>query len=256
MTLTLATVFAPLAYMSGNTGRLFREFALAVSAAVFVSGFVALPDADDVLAACSWTGRCTAGSVCCRSVVRAIHAALRRMLAAALAVRPLVILFGVLAGAASGVLAPGSQSELAPIEDRVTIIGIISAPEGPPWPIPTATRDGSKPFSPRSRRSRAISWSWPRVSIGPTRSTLPWPLLTSSPGRNARSAAGNRGGTPAQAPFLARCLGLPDQSPVARPKLCQPPGAIRHPGQLLSGAADFGGCTRQQSAAVSWARES
>ncbi|MGH8588256.1 MAG: efflux RND transporter permease subunit, partial [Gammaproteobacteria bacterium] len=33
MTLTLATVFAPLAYMSGNTGRLFREFALAVSAA-------------------------------------------------------------------------------------------------------------------------------------------------------------------------------------------------------------------------------
>ncbi|MGH8473225.1 MAG: efflux RND transporter permease subunit, partial [Gammaproteobacteria bacterium] len=42
MTLTLATVFAPLAYMSGNTGRLFREFALAVSAAVIVSGFVAL----------------------------------------------------------------------------------------------------------------------------------------------------------------------------------------------------------------------
>ena len=42
MTLTLAAVFAPLAFMSGNTGRLFSEFALAVSCAVLVSGFVAL----------------------------------------------------------------------------------------------------------------------------------------------------------------------------------------------------------------------
>ncbi len=42
MTLTLATVFTPLAFMTGNTGRLFREFALAVSSAVLVSGFVAL----------------------------------------------------------------------------------------------------------------------------------------------------------------------------------------------------------------------
>lgn len=42
MTLTLAAVFAPLAFLSGNTGRLFSEFALAVSCAVLVSGFVAL----------------------------------------------------------------------------------------------------------------------------------------------------------------------------------------------------------------------
>ncbi|MBM4200875.1 MAG: efflux RND transporter permease subunit, partial [Gammaproteobacteria bacterium] len=42
MTLTLASVFTPLAFMSGNTGRLFSEFALAVSCAVLVSGFVAL----------------------------------------------------------------------------------------------------------------------------------------------------------------------------------------------------------------------
>jgi multidrug efflux pump len=59
-----------------------------------------------------------------------IHAAYRRLLAAALLVRPLVILFGVMVGAASGVLAIRIPSELAPIEDRGTIIGIISAPEG------------------------------------------------------------------------------------------------------------------------------
>ncbi|WP_173586060.1 efflux RND transporter permease subunit, partial [Methylogaea oryzae] len=42
MTATLAAVFAPLAFMTGKTGRLFSEFALAVSCAVLVSGFVAL----------------------------------------------------------------------------------------------------------------------------------------------------------------------------------------------------------------------
>ncbi|MEF3851092.1 efflux RND transporter permease subunit, partial [Campylobacter jejuni] len=42
MTITLAAVFAPLAFATGNTGRLFTEFALTVAAAVLVSGFVAL----------------------------------------------------------------------------------------------------------------------------------------------------------------------------------------------------------------------
>src|SRR5262245_12854429 len=42
MTITLAAVFAPLAFSTGNTGRLFMEFALTVASAVVVSGFVAL----------------------------------------------------------------------------------------------------------------------------------------------------------------------------------------------------------------------
>src|SRR5438105_13915250 len=42
MTLTLAAVFAPLGFISGNTGKLFTEFALTVTSAVLVSGFVAL----------------------------------------------------------------------------------------------------------------------------------------------------------------------------------------------------------------------
>ena len=40
MSLTLAAVFAPLGFMTGNTGRLFTEFALTVAAAVVVSGIV------------------------------------------------------------------------------------------------------------------------------------------------------------------------------------------------------------------------
>ncbi|MBM3375617.1 MAG: efflux RND transporter permease subunit [Betaproteobacteria bacterium] len=42
MTLTLAAVFAPMAFSEGRTGRLFTEFAMAMAGAVLISGFVAL----------------------------------------------------------------------------------------------------------------------------------------------------------------------------------------------------------------------
>ena len=42
MTLTLAAVFAPVAFSTGRTGRLFTEFALTLAGVVIVSGFLAL----------------------------------------------------------------------------------------------------------------------------------------------------------------------------------------------------------------------
>ena len=42
MTLTLAAVYTPIAFMTGTTGRLFTEFALTLAGTVLVSGFVAL----------------------------------------------------------------------------------------------------------------------------------------------------------------------------------------------------------------------
>ena len=41
-TITLVAVFTPLAFLQGNTGRLFNEFGIAVAGAVLISGFVAL----------------------------------------------------------------------------------------------------------------------------------------------------------------------------------------------------------------------
>ncbi|HEV8613108.1 MAG TPA: efflux RND transporter permease subunit [Gemmatimonadales bacterium] len=41
-TISLIAVFTPLAFLTGNTGRLFKEFGIAVAAAVAISGFVAL----------------------------------------------------------------------------------------------------------------------------------------------------------------------------------------------------------------------
>jgi multidrug efflux pump len=42
MTITLATVYAPIGFQSGLTGALFREFAFTLAGAVFISGVVAL----------------------------------------------------------------------------------------------------------------------------------------------------------------------------------------------------------------------
>src|SRR4029078_13466811 len=42
MTLTLASVYAPIAFVQGLTGKLFAEFAVSFSGAVLISGLVAL----------------------------------------------------------------------------------------------------------------------------------------------------------------------------------------------------------------------
>ena len=42
MTITLAAVYTPIALQGGLTGALFREFALTLAGAVFISGVVAL----------------------------------------------------------------------------------------------------------------------------------------------------------------------------------------------------------------------
>ena len=52
MTITLAAVYAPIAFQGGLTGSLFREFALTLAGAVFISGIVALLVADDVRQSC------------------------------------------------------------------------------------------------------------------------------------------------------------------------------------------------------------
>ena len=51
MTLSLAAVFIPLAFMPGLLGRIFREFAITIIVAILASGLVSLnPDAADVFA--------------------------------------------------------------------------------------------------------------------------------------------------------------------------------------------------------------
>lgn len=131
MTLTLAAVFAPLAFTPGRTGRLFVEFALTLAGAVIVSGFVALtltpmmcskllrhepaPNRFDRLMEAVLVG-----------LGNAYEAALRWVLLR----RWLVLVVMLASGVASWVLFKNARSELAPVEDRGVIFTSVNAPDG------------------------------------------------------------------------------------------------------------------------------
>jgi multidrug efflux pump len=131
MTLTLASVYAPIAFAEGRTGRLFVEFALTLAGAVIISGFVAL----------------TLTPMMCSKLLKhqAQHGRLfmvlergftafiggyRRLLSGALRARPLVILIGLAVASTSGWFLTHLSSELAPVEDRGTVRVFGTGPEG------------------------------------------------------------------------------------------------------------------------------
>lgn len=131
MTLTLVTVYAPLAFATGRTGRLFIEFALTLAGAVLVSGFVALTLTPMM---CSRLLRHQAGHGRLYNLIEgwleAVARGYRRALEAALRWRWGVIALGVVVALGSVVLFKVVKSELAPVEDRGVIQGLVTAPEG------------------------------------------------------------------------------------------------------------------------------
>ncbi len=131
MTLTLAAVYAPLAFTPGRTGRLFVEFALTLAGAVIVSGFIAL----------------TLTPMMCSKLLRhnprpsAFDRGMERVLVGltgryttalrfVLARRWIVLLVMLGAGGGSAYLFSNAKSELAPLEDRGVILANVSAPDG------------------------------------------------------------------------------------------------------------------------------
>src|SRR3954468_3049354 len=131
MTLTLAAVYAPVAFASGRTGRLFLEFALTLASAVLVSGFVAL----------------TLTPMMCSKLLKPhekhgrIYNALERcfvgvgngydrLLRASLRAKPVVVVLALMVAGSSAVLFLSLKSETAPVEDRGVIQARGTAPEG------------------------------------------------------------------------------------------------------------------------------
>ncbi len=153
MTLTLAAVYAPLAFTPGRTGRLFVEFALALAGAVIVSGFVALtltpmmcslllrhnprPHLFDrgmerwLSALSHGYGRVLRWLVTTRyqprPEERGAGASIKRLV---LQARWLVL--GVMAASAFAIYGvyPSMRQELSPLEDRGTILATVNAPDG------------------------------------------------------------------------------------------------------------------------------
>ena len=131
MTITLAAVYAPVAFMTGRTGKLFIEFALTLAGAVLVSGFVALTLSPMMCSLMlrhetkhSWA------FVLIENFLTWMTQGYRRVLTALLERRWIVMLAFVAVAAASGMLFTSLKSELAPIEDRGVILGVFVGPEG------------------------------------------------------------------------------------------------------------------------------
>ncbi|HEY9397893.1 MAG TPA: efflux RND transporter permease subunit [Burkholderiales bacterium] len=132
MTLTLAAVYAPVAFMTGRTGKLFIEFALTLAGAVIVSGFVALTVSPMM---CSKLLRRTEKHGWFYNVVEVglvrLTGAYRAGLRRALRMRTLVLLIGFgVPSVAIFFLFGQLKQELSPIEDRGQLVGMIVAPEG------------------------------------------------------------------------------------------------------------------------------
>ena len=144
MTLTLASVFAPLAFATGRTGRLFIEFALTLAGAVLVSGFIALTLSPMMCSLLlrhqekhSWIYNLIEGWI------EGLTNGYRRALRWTLHHRWVVV------GAWFFVLGFGAlmftqlKSELAPTEDRGVVFGLVTAPQGS---TPQYTADMIRPI--------------------------------------------------------------------------------------------------------------
>ncbi|WP_119393102.1 efflux RND transporter permease subunit [Taklimakanibacter lacteus] len=131
MTLTLAAVFAPVAFMPGSTGRLFLEFALTLAGAVVISGFIALTltpmmcskflkhnDRPNIIA------RFIEGSLA------RLERLYRGALKFAIKARYFVFLIALAVAGLGGFLFTGLNSELTPTEDRGVLQLSGNTPEG------------------------------------------------------------------------------------------------------------------------------
>jgi len=131
MTITLAAVFAPLAFSTGNTGRLFMEFALTVTSAVVVSGFVALT-LTPMMCSKLLRRQSSHGRVynALERFFNGLASGYRRLLTISLNRRLAVA--GVFAAVSviGATLFATLKSELSPLEDRGFFLGIMVAPEG------------------------------------------------------------------------------------------------------------------------------
>src|SRR5437868_3096343 len=133
MTLTIATVYTHIALQGGLTGALFREFALTLAGAVFISGIVALTLSPMMSAHLLRAGHSEKGF---SGVVNRTFDRFRdwygKHLDATLAARPAVYAtwagLAVLASLMFYLLPMMGSKELAPTEDQGVIFGIVTAP--------------------------------------------------------------------------------------------------------------------------------
>src|SRR5881394_391097 len=129
MTITLAAVYAPIGFLGGLTGSLFREFAFTLAGSVIVSGVIALtlsPMMCSVLLKSAVEGQFS------RRVNKVFGAVTRwygRQLDRSLDYRPITALFALTILGLVGFLYLHTPKELAPEEDQGIVFAVIKAPK-------------------------------------------------------------------------------------------------------------------------------
>jgi hydrophobe/amphiphile efflux-1 (HAE1) family protein len=130
MTITLAAVYAPIGFVSGVTGALFREFAFTLAGSVIVSGFIAL-----TLSPMMCSRLLTAHQADGRFVrfldriFEGLRGAYERRLEKTLNFRALTILILVGVLALTAVIYVSTPKELAPEEDQGILLAFIKTPQ-------------------------------------------------------------------------------------------------------------------------------
>ena len=129
MTITLAAVYAPIGFLTGLTGSLFREFAFTLAGAVVISGIVALTLSPMM---CSMLLKGESQGWLARVIDRSFHAATQwygRRLDRSLDYRAITVLFAAVVLGLVYFLFMHSSAELAPAEDQGVIFALAKGPQ-------------------------------------------------------------------------------------------------------------------------------
>jgi len=130
MTITLAAVYAPIGFLEGLTGALFKEFALTLAGAVVISGIVALTLSPMMCAMLLRHDENPSGLAHrLDKIFDGLKTRYQRLLHGTLNTRPVVIVFAVLVLCLIPVFLKFSQSQLAPDEDQGIIFMMATSPQ-------------------------------------------------------------------------------------------------------------------------------
>jgi multidrug efflux pump len=130
-TLVLISVFVPISFMEGNTGRLFTEFGIALASAVAFSGLIAL-SLTPMMCSKWLTGHSDEGWLYRKTEIffDGMHRLFRWTLERALGAPLIVLASGAAVSAIAYQLWVVLPKEFAPLEDRGIIVVPFTAPEG------------------------------------------------------------------------------------------------------------------------------
>ncbi|MCO7514559.1 multidrug efflux RND transporter permease subunit [Pseudomonas guariconensis] len=130
MTITLAAVYAPIGFLEGLTGALFKEFALTLAGAVIISGIVALTLSPMMCALLLRHEQNPSGLAHRLDLIfDRLKDRYQRLLHSTLESRPVVLVFAVIVLCLIPVLLMFTHNELAPDEDQGVIFMMSNSPQ-------------------------------------------------------------------------------------------------------------------------------